>query len=385
MVSKLKESNMSQQPNTSIDTHFGQLTDPRTGKNIQHPLINIITLAICGVISGADNWVDVESYGNSKNDFFDTFLNLEKGIPSHDTFGRVFRWIDPEEFGACFMAWTQRISALTNGEIVAIDGKCLRGSKDSTHERDGMYLVNAWASNNRLVLGQEKVSDKSNEITAIPVLLKLLDLEGCVVTMDAMGCQTDVAEMIIDQQADYVLAVKGNQATLQADITTTFEVPTLHTTADYYRHYDHSHGRDLVRECWVVTDPAILEYINGYKVWKGAQSVVKVLTRRGHGDQLTVDTRYFISSLKCDARTMLDTIRTHWQIENGLHWVLDIAFREDDSRVRRDHAPHNMALLRQIALNLLKQETSLKIGVKARRKRAGWDNAYLLKVLRTGF
>lgn len=379
------EVKMSHEPITSIDAYFGGMEDPRTGNNIQHPLINIITISLCGVISGADGWVEIEAYGHAKHDFFETFLDLKHGIPSHDTFGRVFRWLDPDEFGQCFVAWTQRICALTEGQVVAIDGKCVRGSKDSAHEQDGMYMVSAWASDNRMVLGQEKVADKSNEITAIPLLLKMLDLEGCIITLDAMGCHTEIAELIIERKADYVLAVKGNQGTLQTDILTTFADPELHMTADYARHYDQSHGREMVRECWVVSDPDILAYINAYKVWPGIQSLVKVLTRCGHGDTLTVATRYFISSVTCDARTMLRTIRTHWHIENSLHWVLDIAFREDDSRIRRDHAPHNMALLRHIALNLLKQETSLTIGVKARRKRAGWDNAYLLKVLCAGF
>lgn len=246
-------------------------------------------------------------------------------------------------------------------------------------------MVSAWASANRMVLGQTKVADKSNEITAIPLLLKMLDLEGCVVTIDAMGCQTEIVELIINQKADYILAAKSNQATLLADIITTFDDPALQTRADYYRQYDRSHGRDVARECWVVTDPEVLDYINEYKVWPGAKSIVKVLTRCGHGDDLTVEVRYFITSLTRDARTMLQAIRTHWQIENSLHWVLDIAFQEDDSRLRREHAPQNMALLRHIALNILKRETSLKIGVKARRKRAGWDDTYLLKVLCAGF
>jgi predicted transposase YbfD/YdcC len=329
--------------------------------------------------------VDIEAYGQAKASFLGTFLDLRNGIPSHDTFGRVFRWLDPDEFSQCFLTWTQHMCALTKGEVVAIDGKCLRGSKDSLHGRDGLYMVSAWANQNRLVLAQAKVADKSNEISAIPVLLKMLDIEGCVITIDAMGCQTDIAELIIDQGADYVLAVKGNQATLQADITTAFADPAQHATADYYRHYDQSHGRDLVRECWVVADADLLAYINNYKIWPGAQCIVKILTRSGHSEHLTVETRYFISSLTGDARLMLQTIRAHWQIENGLHWVLDIAFREDDSRVRRDHAPHNLALLRHMALNRLKRDTSLQIGVKARRKRAGWDDTYLLKVLCAGF
>jgi predicted transposase YbfD/YdcC len=379
------EVKMSQENQTSISEYFGDLTEPRTGNNIQHPLINIITIAICAVISGADTWVDVEAYGHAKRDFLETFLDLKHGIPSHDTFGRVFRWLDPAEFQGYFAKWTQHICALTEGEVVAIDGKCLRGSKDATYERDGMYMVSAWASANRMVLGQTKVADKSNEITAIPLLLKMLAIEGCVVTIDAMGCQTEIAELIINQKADYILAVKSNQATLLADIITTFDDPALQTHADYYRQYDRSHGRDVVRECWVVTDPEVLAYINEYKVWPGAKSIVKVLTRCGHGDDLTVEVRYFITSLTCDARTMLQAIRTHWHIENSLHWVLDIAFQEDDSRLRREHAPQNMALLRHIALNMLKRETSLKIGVKARRKRAGWDDTYLLKVLCAGF
>jgi predicted transposase YbfD/YdcC len=228
-------------------------------------LIKIITLAI----GGADSWVDIETFGQAKRDFLETFLDLSNGIPSHDTLGRVFRWIDPDEFSRCFQAWTQTICTLTKGEIVALDGKCLRGSQDGRDDKGGMYMVSAWASMNRLVLAGEKVADKSNEITAIPLLLTLLDLQGCVVTLDAMGCQTEIAELIIDRGADYVLAVKGNQGTLLNDITLTFADPQLHTSADYYRHYDHSHGRSVVRECWVVSDPTLLAYINAYKACPG--------------------------------------------------------------------------------------------------------------------
>jgi predicted transposase YbfD/YdcC len=374
---------MPQKQTANIIEYFGELSDPRSGNNVQHPLINIIAIAICGTICGADTWTDIESFGQAKRDFLGTFLDLSKGIPSHDTFGRVFRWLDPEEFGQCFQAWTQAICQLTQGEVVAIDGKCLRGSKDGTHGRAGMYLVSAWASQNRLVLAQEKVDEKTNEITAIPTLLKLLDLRDCIITIDAMGCQTEIAQLIIDQGADYVLAVKGNQGTLLHDIELTFASPQVQTSADYYRQYDQSHGRAVVRECWVITDPAILAYINDYKVWPGIQSIIKVMVRSGEGDHMTVETRYFIASLRCDAQTMLYFIRAHWLIENQLHWVLDIAFREDDSRIRRDHAPHNMALLRHMALNLLKHDASLKIGVKAKRLRAGWDNQYLLNVLAT--
>lgn len=271
---------MFHEPMTSIEAYFGELEDPRTGHNIQHPLINIITIAICGVISGADSWVDVEGYGQAKRPFFETFLDLRNGIPSHDTFGRVFRWLDPEAFSHCFSAWTQRICELMRGEVVAFDGKCLRGSKDKAHERDGMYLVSAWASHTRMVLGQEKVADKSNEITAIPLLLRLLDIENCVVTIDAMGCQTEIAKLIIEQKADYVLAVKGNQATLADDIARTFADPHLQTTADYYRDYDPSHGREMVRECWIVSDPRIMAYISLARRSKCGQSADPLWSRR---------------------------------------------------------------------------------------------------------
>jgi predicted transposase YbfD/YdcC len=372
---------MEPNPISSIHTAFENITDPRTGDNIRHPLINLIAITICGVICGADSWTDIELFGKAKQDFLGTFLDLSNGIPSHDTLGRVFRWLDPDELASSFYQWTQAIRELTAGEIIAIDGKCLRGSKDSTHDKLAIYMVSAWAQHNELVLAEEKVAEKSSEHTAIPHLLTLLDLKDCVVTIDAAGCYTAIAEQIIDQEADYVLAVKGNQGTLLADVQATFDAPQLPPHTDYYRQYDDTHGRKVVRECWVTSFPEIITHINAYKPWSGLRSIVKLVARTGEGDPLTVETRYFITSLPPDARNILRVVRGHWHIENSLHWVLDIAFCEDDSRIRCDHAPENMALLRHMALNLLKHETSLKIGVKARRKRAGWDDAYLLKVL----
>jgi predicted transposase YbfD/YdcC len=371
---------MSSQPPTNVHQYFGELSEPR-GQNVQHPLLSIITLAICGTLCGADTWVDIEMYGHAKQEWLATFLDLPHGIPSHDTFGRVFRQIDPEEFQGCFREWTRAICELTQGEVVAVDGKQLRRSKDGLLGKEGIYMVSAWASENRLVLGQEKVDDHSNEITAIPRLLQLLDLAGSVVTIDAMGCQTDIAETILEQEAEYVLAVKANQDTLLEDVVAAFATLPPGVRLDYHRTTDKGHGRIEIRECWTTATPTVLDHIQGYKAWPGLQSLVKVVSERRLPDRTTVETRYFISSLPPDAQRLLQVVRTHWHVENRLHWVLDIAFREDESRVRKDHAPQNLAVLRHLTLNLLKQETSLQVGVKAKRLRAGWDQDYLLKVL----
>jgi predicted transposase YbfD/YdcC len=370
-----------EQPESSIHRAFGNVTDPRTTINLRHPLINIIAITICAVISGAEDWTEIEAYGHCKREFLAQFLDLSEGIPSHDTFGRVFRWIDPDEMAGSFYVWTQEVYELTVGEVIAIDGKCLRGSKDSAHGKGAIYMVNAWATNNNLVLAAERVADKSNEITAIPLLLTLLDIKDCIVTIDAMGCQTEIAEQIIEQGGDYILAVKDNQGTLLEDVSAAFAGPELPSDTHYARQYDDSHGRSVVRECWATAQDDILAHINAYKAWEGLQSLVQIVTRSGEGPELTLETRYFITSLPPDAALLLRSVRRHWHIENSLHWVLDVSFNEDRSRIRRDHAPENMALIRRAALNLLKHETSMKRGIKARRKRAGWDNAYLRQVL----
>jgi predicted transposase YbfD/YdcC len=366
---------------SNLHRAFENLTDPRSTINQIHPLINIIAITICGVISGAESWADMERYGKSKQAFLETFLDVSEGIPSHDTFGRVFRWIDPDELASCFYKWTEMVYELTEGEVIAIDGKCLRGSRADEHGKGAIYMVSAWATENNLVLAEERVSDKSNEITAIPRLLRLLDLKDCTVTIDAMGCQTEIAEQIIEQGGNYVLSVKENQPVLYEDITATFEHPDLPHQADYCRQYDDSHGRHVVRDCWVTSQEDVIAHINAYKPWVGARSLVKIVSRCGEGEQLSVETRYFITSLPAHAAHLLNVVRAHWRIENSLHWVLDVAFDEDRSRIRRDHAPENMALMRHAALNLLKHEKSAKVGVKARRKMAGWDNDYLRKVL----
>lgn len=372
-------------PETSILAYFGELDDPRIEKNQKHPLINIIVIAILGVICGADTWVDMERYGNAKHEWLGTFLDLRNGIPSHDTFGRVFRWLDAEQFQAQFIAWTQHICELTAGQVVSLDGKKLRRSHDQQHERDGIWMVSAWAGENRIVLGQTKVAEKSNEITAIPHLLRVLDISGCVVTLDALGTQTAIAQQIVSAAAEYILPVKDNQGTLYEDMTLLFDGFETENYRDMV--YDtakwvsEGHDRREIRQCWVVQQPEYRVYLRREQEWAKLTSLVKLLTVRQTASQNEVTLRYFISSWDASAQAFLKAIREHWQIENGLHWVLDIAFREDESRIRKDHAPQNMALLRHMALNLLKQETAVKVGIAAKRKMAGWDNDYLLKVL----
>jgi len=359
---------MPSQPPTNIHQYFGDVTDPR-GQNARHPLLSIIAIAICGTLCGADNWVDIEMYGQAKQEWLSTFLDLPHGIPSHDTFGRVFRQLDPDEFQRSFHTWTMAICELTQGEVVAIDGKQVRRSKEGVLGKEGIHMVSIWASENQLVLGQEKVDDHSNEITAIPTLLHLLDLTDSIVTIDAIGCQTEIAQTIIDQGADYVMAVKANQETLLDDVIAAFETLPSGVRLPYARTIDKGHGRIERRECWVTDDPAILNHIQAYKAWAGLQSLVKIVSERRLPDKTTIETRYFITSLPPDAQHLLRVVRTHWHIENRLHWVLDIAFREDENRVRKDYAPQNLAVLRHLALNLLKQDSSLKVGIKAKRLR----------------
>jgi predicted transposase YbfD/YdcC len=327
----------------------------------------------------------VESYGKAKKDWLATFLNLEKGIPSHDTFGRVFRWLDEEAFQSRFVRWTASICQQTQGEIVAMDGKKLRRSQDKRKGRDGIWMVSARARENRLVLGQKKVDEKSNEITAVPELLAQLDISGCVVTLDALNTQTAIAKQIVGANADYILAVKKNQGTLYEDLEMLFDgfEENHYQSVSYQtaKRTNDGHDRQEYRQVWVVTDPEYLVYLRKGTQWAKLTSLVKLTAVRVTDTKTEITTRYFISSWQTSAQSFLNAIREHWQIENGLHWVLDIAFREDESRIRKDHAPQNMAVLRHLALNLLKRDTSVKVGIAAKRKMAGWDNHYLLHVL----
>jgi len=369
----------------TITAHFGELEDPRRDCLTEHPLLNIITIAICAIIAGAEGWTDVESFGHSKKGWLSRFLDLSKGIPSHDTFGRVFARLDPEQFQACFLSWVQAVFEVTQGQVLAIDGKTLRRSYDKVIGKAAIHMVTAWATANQLVLGQVKVEDKSNEITAIPALLALLDITGCIVTIDAMGCQTEIAHQIIDQGGDYLLAVKANQGNLYVDIAFFFDLSHqtgfAKVTHTYHQTVNSDHGRIEKRQCWVISGEESLAFLRNYGSWPQLQAIVMIESERHLDDEISHQISYFITSLAHDARLILETKRAHWGIENRLHWVLDVVFREDDCRVRQGHASHNLAILRHVALNLLKQEKSAKGGIQAKRLKAAWDDDYLLKVL----
>jgi predicted transposase YbfD/YdcC len=376
---------MEQAGSHRIEDYFAELPDPRIERTKRHQLLDIITIALCAVICGADSWVEVEEFGKAKRTWLAQFLELPNGIPSHDTFGRVFARLDPTRFQHCFLAWVQAIVTPGEGDLVAIDGKVLRRSHDRRAGKGAIDMVSAWAESHRLVLGQVAVAAKSNEITAIPALLEVLALAGCIVTVDAMGCQTAIAQQIVAQGADYVLALKGNQGTLHEAVATAFTEARAEDFRDlphgYTRTVDGGHGRIELRQYWTVADPELLAYLNPGGEWAGLRSVGMVERERRTEAKTTRETWYYLSSLDGAVEPFARAVRGHWGIENQLHWVLDIAFREDESRVRTGHAADNFAVLRHLALNLLRQETSAKCGTKAKRLKAGWDDAYLLKIL----
>jgi len=360
---------------------FSELTDPRLNRKKRHLLEDIVVLAICGILSGADDWVSIEAFGIEKYHWFKQFLSLPNGIPSHDTFGRVFSLLSPDEFQACFTRWIHAIAIKTKGQVVPIDGKTLRRSHDRGHGQSAIHMVSAWASENRLVLGQLKTDAKSNEITAIPELLQVLDISGCIITIDAMGCQKNIARMIIKKEADYVLALKANQENLFKEVTAAFAKAESHSfqdpAIDYYETITKDHGRLDIRRYWVMNNLSEFKHI---AAWKNLRLIGMVESERTVRGKTTIERRYYISSLERNASLFAKAVRLHWGIENSVHWVLDMAFREDESRVRKGHAPENLAVLRHIALNLLRDD-STPLGIKNKRLKAGWSTDYLTHLL----
>jgi len=367
---------------TSIVAHFRRIPDPRVRRTRRHALVDILVITLCAVICGADDWVSVARFGHAKRKWFRTFLTLPHGIPSHDTFGRVFAALDPEAFKTAFLAWVQTVAAVRPGEVIAVDGKTLRRTFDTASTKAAIHMVSAWATAQGLCLGQVQTDAKSNEITAIPKLLEVLALAGRVVTLDAMGCQTAIARTIQAKGGDYVLSLKGNQTRLHDEIVRFFadaqtrdfrDLP--HTTA---ASVDADHGRLEVRRAWATDD---LAWLADRRRWAGLRSVLRVDSERTVGTQTTRESRFFISSLAPDAAHLARIVRGHWAIENGLHWVLDVAMRQDHTRIRTGHAPENLAILQHLALNLLKQERTAPLGIKNKRLAAGWDHDYLLRVI----
>lgn len=364
--------------------HFSRLEDPRCEGKIEHHLIDILVIAVCAVIAGAESWLDMALYGQEKEDWLSSFLKLPNGIPSHDTFRRVFMLIDPESFERQFVTWAQTLSdARCDKEVVAIDGKTVRGSFDVRRHQGPLHIVSAWACAQRLVLGQQQVDEKSNEITAIPQLLDTLDIKDTIVTLDAMGCQRAICTKIQDKGADYLVTLKANQGRMFAAVQkhcaqTCFELGATNRPA--CDAFDDSHGRLVRRRVFVCPQAVELEPLCD---WPGLQTVVVVESIRSitRSAKTECEIRYFLSSSTASPEVLAQAIRQHWGIENSLHWVLDVTFREDDCRVRDKIAVRNFALLRKISLNLLTRHDNSRVSLKGRRKKAGWNNAYMLQIL----
>lgn len=364
-----------------MSSHFEELEDPRMERTRKHSLVDIICLSICAVIAGAEGWEDIEEFGLQKEAWLRRHLRLENGIPSHDTISRVFRLLKPQVFEAAFRAWVQVLVERLGLRQIAVDGKTLRRSHDRGGMQSALHVVCAWSVENHLVLGQETVADKSNEITAIPELLKLLELKGAIVTIDAMGCQKEIAEEIASAGGDFVLAVKDNQPKLHAALQQHFE--TRHAEGRRGRGQHHAtrekgHGRKEERHYYQTPIPPELAWIT--EAWPAARSLGQAISYITRDGEETSEVRYFLSSLTPDAQRLAHAVRGHWGIENSLHWVLDVSFDEDDCRIRKDHGPANFALLRRIAVNLIKQDTS-KGSIRKKRKRAAWNDDTLLTIL----
>jgi predicted transposase YbfD/YdcC len=369
-------------PSAAFPHHFATLEDPRIERCQRHALVDILFLAVCAVLSGANDFVAMEKFGHAKRAWLQKFVALPNGIPSHDTIGRVFSLLDSEHFIHCFLRWVQTIHEVTGGQLIGVDGKTVRASLDRAKGQNPLHVVSAWAAQNRVVLGEVMVDQKSNEITAIPKLLQMLELHGAIVTIDAMGCQKEIAAQVRERGADYVLTVKGNQEHLQEDIAAYFTAldegtkrPRQHSQCTQQ---SHGHGRIETRWCDAVPVPRTLRH---REEWQDLKSICRVIRAWTEGDKEKSEVRYFISSLPADAQVLAKAILGHWGIENGLHWVLDMYFAEDKSRARTEHAAANLAVLRRWVITLLRQDKTLKDGIEKKRLQAGWNETILERFL----
>lgn len=366
---------------TRIGNYFADLTDPRRRK-VTYPLINIVVITVCAVICGADDFVAIAKFGRTKRDWFARLLDLKTGIPSHDRFNAILAAIKPAEFEKCLLSWITALHEITDGQVVAIDGKTLRRSFDKASGKSPIHMISAWATANHIGLGQVVTDQKSNEITAIPKLLEMLELSGCLVTIDAMGCQTKIAQSIIDAGADYVLAVKGNQPTLHQGIADFFDDQLEDDFAGVKvrrrQTEEKGHGREEIRHYFICAVP---DDLPDRVRWPGLKAIGIAINHTVREGKECYAVRYYILSRYLSGKRFAGAVRDHWGIENSLHWQLDVTFGEDQCRVRKDHADANLSILRRTALTLLKNETTQKLGIKNKRLTAGWDDTYLDKVL----
>jgi len=361
----------------SLIDAFSSLEDPRVERHKRHKLIDIIVLSICAVVSGSDGWESIEEFGKNKLDWLRQWIALEQGVPSHDCIARVISRLDPTEMSRCFALWVNSVAELTEGEIVAIDGKTARHSYNRKDKLGAIHMVSAWASQVGLSLGQVKTAEKSNEITAIPVLLEMLEIKGCIITIDAMGCQTDITEKIIEKKADYVLAVKGNQKHLHEAIIDYFEVAkAANNPLNHHEEINADHGRIEIRRGYLST---CLDTLPDILRWKGLKSIGMIESERTLDGKTSREKRYYICSIT-EVKQFSHAVRKHWGVENSLHWVLDVVFREDDSRIRTGYAPENFNVMRQLAINLLNKDTS-KGSVKKKRFRAALSDDFRKNVV----
>ena len=369
---------------TSLLCHFSELEDPRVERTKRYPLEEILLLVICATLSGCNGWTSIKQFGEIKLSWLRQYLPYKDGIPVDDTIARLMRKLDPKLFQGCFMRWMQSVVELTDGDIIAVDGKTARGSRNGSDSP--LHLVSAWSAANGVVLGQEKTAQKSNEIKAIPELLNALSIKGCLVTIDAMGCQKEIAKQIVEKKADYLLALKGNQGHLHEDVKSFFysslENNFKGVYHDYHHEFDKGHGRIEHRECWAVEVHHYADCFIQLEHWKNLTSLIMIRSTRLINGKETQQTRFYISSVNANAERLLDATRKHWGIENNLHWVLDLTFKEDESRIRKDLSAENFAVIRHIAYNLIKQDKSTKGSVRSKRERAAFDDKFRENLLK---